>query len=492
MFERYTEEARRIVFFARYEASRFGSREIGTEHLLMGMIRTNEGLVRQWFRSSSVVDAIRNQIEAQSPRLESISTSVDLPLSDQSRCVLAYGAEEAERLGHKDICLGHLLIGLLREEKGLAGSLLGQHGLTVSQIRKGLQQFTYSPPVGSSSAKESALVTEGCRDLTGAALEGTFHPLVGRERELESIIQVLGRRSGNSPALIGESGVGKTAIVEGLAQQIADGRVPAFLADKRILALDPGVLMSPGRTRRQLQQQLAEVIVDIADRSNVILAIDGLFEPATGDREGVGEILRGLLLPALAFGRIQCIATGTPTGYRAAVQKDPSVERRLRAVEVGPPTDKDAVQILFSIKADYEKYHEVVYDDVAIETAVLASVQFMPRRYLPEKALDLIDEAGARIRLRHEKEPSEIAELSERIRSIGQQFKTAVTNHEFAKARSYEDEERIEREKLRLVRQTYKVDDISSKVVTKEHIEELISERAGLAIDAVRERLKKK
>ena len=448
MFERFTEKARRTVFFARYEASQAGSREIGTEHFLLGLIRENSALATQWFGSHAVLDLIRSEIEAQWPQQarEKVSTSVDIPLSHESKRVMTYAAQEADRLGHKHIAPAHLMIGLLREENSVAARVVRRHEMTVDRMvelaKKDQEEAPEAPPGAppgvSFEPQQSSLIPEICRDLTGAAQAGSFHPLVGREREMESIMHVLGRRNANSPALIGEPGVGKTAIVEGLAQRIAAGQVPEFLLGSRILALDPNALMSETRNRRQLEQRLAALIVEIADQSQALLLVEGLFEPGATAAGGLfGDVL-WQLLAALSFGRIQCLATGTPGGYREAVERDASVERHFRAVAIAAPNEAEAIAILMSIKNEFETYHQVTYADGAIETAVLASVEFMPRRHLPEKALDLLDEAGARVQLRYHK------------------------------------------------------DQATGQIVTSQEIEELIAERAGLPVETVRERLKKK
>jgi ATP-dependent Clp protease ATP-binding subunit ClpC len=333
------------------------------------------------------------------------------------------------------------------------------------------------------------VIAETCRDLTAVATQNAFPPLIGRERELESIIQVLGRRNGNNPVLIGESGVGKTAIVQGLAQRIVDVKVPEFLKAVRILALAPQSFVDSPKNRREFQQTFAALIAEIADQSKLILFIDGLFTPATRTGGPFGDVM-GRLFAALSFS--QCIATGTPAGFRDAVQRDPAVECYFRAVQISPPDEKDSVLILLREKKQYEKFHAVAYQDAAIEAAVLASVQFMPHRQLPEKALDLLDEAGSRVKLRHEMEPTEIVACRQRVRSIVRQMEAALASHDLVKSRSCAEEERRERETLRLLREKYKLDDVSLRVVTREDIEELISDRTGLPLETVRQRLRKR
>src|SRR5579864_2918620 len=450
MFDRFTEEARQVIFWARYEASQTGSPEITPEHLLLGYLRESARIGAQNFLSSAAMDSIRTQVEAQFPLAEKgskVSTSVDLPLNRESKRALAYGAEESQRLGHQDIGIHHLLLGLLREEKTLAADLVRQHGLTIAKARE-ILQHTPVAAAPATSRQQRSVVLETCRDLTAAATEIAFPPLIGRERELESLIQVLGRRNGNNPVLIGESGVGKTAIVEGLAQRIADSAVPEFLMAMRILALDPQTFVDSPKNRCEFQQKFAALIAEIGNQSNLILFVDGLFDPAARTGSPFGDVL-GPLLAALSFR--QCIATGTPAGFREAIQRDPVVERYFRAVEIAPPGEKHAIQILGAVKEQYEKFHAVTYDAAAVETAVLASVQFMQRRRLPEKAIDLLDEAGSRVKLRAERN-----------------------------------------EKLRLPSEKHQVDEVLPKLVTKEDIEELVAERAVLPVDEVRKRLKKK
>jgi ATP-dependent Clp protease ATP-binding subunit ClpC len=411
---------------------------------------------------------------------------VDLPLNSESKRALAYAAEESLGLNHEHIGIDHLLLGLLREEKSRAADLLRQHGLTIATVRERLQH-TPAAATLSISREQMSVIAETCRDLTAVATQNAFPPLIGRERELESIIQVLGRRNGNNPVLIGDSGVGKTTIEEGLAQRIVDVKVPEFLKAVRILALAPQSFVDSPKARREFQQKFTALLAEIEDQSNLILFIDGLFEPAARTGGSFGDVL-GPLLAALSFR--QCIATGTPAGFRDAVQRDPVVERYFRAVETLPPGEKDAIQILSAIKKQYEEFHQVTYDATAVETAVFASVQFMPRRHLPEKAIDLLDEAGSRVKLRTE--PDEIVECRKRLRSFAKQEQAALADHEFEKAGPYAENARQEREKLRLLREKYKLDNASPRVVTKEDIEELIADRTGLPLETVRQHLRKR
>ena len=260
MFERYTEKARRVIFFARYEASQFGSPYIETEHLLLGLLREDKALANRFLRSHASIESVRKQIEGRTTVREKVSTSVDLPLSQECKRVLTYAAEEAERLSHKHIGTEHLLLGLLREEKSFAAEILHERGLRLSTLREELGR---SPDKPSNRNKETSLLSEFSRDLTQAAVEGQLDPLIGRENEVERVVQILCRRTKNNPVLIGEPGVGKTAIVEGLAQRIADGNVPSFLSDKRVLALDLSLIVAGTKYRGQFEERLKTIMKEL-------------------------------------------------------------------------------------------------------------------------------------------------------------------------------------------------------------------------------------
>lgn len=400
MFERFTEKARRVIFFARYEASVLGSPEITPEFLLLGFLRENASTADRYFSLPTAPESIRTKLTEQLPRGEKIATTVDIPLSHEARRVLAYAIEMSVQPGNKEVVPAHLLIGLLRLENGLAATILREHQVTVEMLSEQLKQ---AEPTAKSepTVPPPSIIGDACRDLTALAADGALSPLIGRERELQTIMQVLGRRSGNNPVLIGDPGVGKTAIVEGLAQTIAD-RAPEFLYEKRILALAPERFGAFPGTRHQFELRFSAFIEELAQQGDIILFIDGLFEPVTPTASPFSDLL-SRLLTSLSFS--QCIATGTPAGYEAALKRDPVVERHFHAITIAPPDENEAVQILARLKKEFEQYHGVGYDPTAIETAIRASVQFMPRLPLPGKAADLLDEAGARVKLRLEKQP---------------------------------------------------------------------------------------
>ena len=486
MFERYTEKARRVIFFARYEASQFGSPYIETEHLLLGLLREDKALANRFLRSHQALESIRKQVEAHTTIREKVSTSVDLPLSHECKRVLAYAAEEAENLGHKHIGTEHLLLGLLREKKCFAAEILEERGLRLNHVREEIARSS-SEKVTANRPKESSLLNEFSRDLTQAAMDGLLDPLIGREYEVERVIQILCRRTKNNPVLIGEPGVGKTAIVEGLAQRIADGDVPSFLADKRILALDLSLIVAGTKYRGQFEERLKTIMKELMENQNAIIFIDELHTlVGAGSAEGSLDAAN-ILKPALSRGEIQCIGATTPAEFRKSIEKDRSLERRFQAVKVAPPSEEDAVKILFGIKERYEKFHAVAYTDEAIRTAVHASSRFIPDRFLPDKAIDLIDEAGARVKLRQTTLPPEVSEVQKRIKFIVQRMENAIANHEFEKARFYSDEERKERENLRLLREKYNLDDTSTGVVNKDDIEDVVARWTGVPMTSIRE-----
>src|SRR5712664_2268779 len=486
MFERYTEKARRVIFFARYEASQFGSPYIETEHLLLGLLREDKALTNRFLRSHASVESIRKQIEGHTTIREKVSTSVDLPLSNECKRVLAYAAEEAERLSHKHIGTEHLLLGLLREEKCFAAEILHERGLRLSTIREELARSSQEKSAPQRQ-RESSLLSEFSRDLTQAAMDNQLDPLVGRDGELERVIQILCRRTKNNPVLIGEPGVGKTAIVEGLAQRIADGEVPSFLADKRILGLDLSLIVAGTKYRGQFEERLKTIMKELMESQNSIIFIDELHTlVGAGSAEGSLDAAN-ILKPALSRGEIQCIGATTPGEYRKSIEKDRSLERRFQAVKVPPPTEGDAIKILFGIKDRYEKFHAVGYTDEAIETAVYTSNRYIPDRFLPDKAIDLIDEAGARVKLRQTTLPADLADIQKRIKFIVHRMENAIANHEFEKARFYSDEERKERENMRQLREKYNLDDTSTGIVTKDDIEDVVARWTGVPMTAIKE-----
>ena len=486
MFERYTEKARRVIFFARYEASQFGSPYIETEHLLLGLLREDKALTNRFLRSHGSIESIRKQIEGRTAIREKVSTSVDLPLSQESKRVLAYAAEEAERLAHKHIGTEHLLLGLLREEKCFAAEVLHERGLRLSTLREEGSR-SQSEKVASGRSKETSLLAEFSRDLTQSALDTQLDPLIGRESELERVIQILCRRTKNNPVLIGEPGVGKTAIVEGLAQRVSDGNVPSFLAEKRILALDLSLIVAGTKYRGQFEERLKTIMKELMEAQNALIFIDELHTlVGAGSAEGSLDAAN-ILKPALSRGEIQCIGATTPAEYRKSIEKDRSLERRFQTVKVAPPNEEDTLKIIHGIKDRYEKFHAVSYEDEAVNFSVHLSNRYIPDRFLPDKAIDLIDEAGARVKLRQGSLPEEVVDVHKRIKFVVHRMENAIANHEVEKARFYSEEEQRERENLRVLQDKYNIDESAIGRVSREDIEEVVSRWTGVPVTAIKE-----
>src|SRR6266478_5229822 len=486
VFERYTEKARRVIFFARYEASQYGSPYIETEHLLLGLMREDKALANRFLRQQGSIESIRKEIEARITIRERISTSVEVPLSAECKRILNMAAEEAERLGVKHVATEHLLLGILREEKCFGAEILMERGLRLSALREELARTSGEKPAAA-RPKETSLLSEFSRDLTQAAAEGSLDPLVGRESEVDRVIQILCRRTKNNPVLIGEPGVGKTAIVEGLAQRISDGDVPPFLADKRILSLDLSLIVAGTKYRGQLEERLKTIMKELMESQNAVVFIDELHTlVGAGSAEGSLDAAN-ILKPALSRGEIQCIGATTPSEYRKSVEKDRSLERRFQAVKVNSPNEEEAIRVLQGVRERYEKFHAISYTDEAIQYAVYLSSRYIPDRFLPDKAIDLIDEAGARVKLRQATLPDEVAEMQKRVKFITHRMETAIANHEFEKARFYSEEERKEKDNLRQLRERLKLDDSTTGIVAREDIEEVVSRWTGVAVTSIKE-----
>ena len=473
MFERYTEKARRVIFFARYEASQFGQSYIETEHLLMGLLREDKALTNRFLRSHASVESIRKQVEANTAVREKISTSVDLPLSNECKRVLAYAAEEAERLGHKHIGTEHLLLGLLREENCFAANMLAERGIELAKVREELARVT-DKPAGEGSA-QTATPKALTRDLTQAALDGDLEPLVSREKELEGVIEILGRRNKKNLVLVGERGVGKTAIVEGLAKRIADGNVPSFLADARIVTFEIRQIPGTAKGALRLGPHVIQIAQVLADAPHAILFIEdllALLSPVfdAGSQKGA-EIFKLLMLGEAR----QFIGAATPSEYKELIQAAPWVADCFRAIHVGPLDEETTLQVLKVRKHQYEKFHGVAYSDEALDCAAHCANRFLPDSPLPGKALELLDAAGARVRLRQSPLPEEIIEVQKRINFITNREEAAVSNHEFEKARFHSDEKRKETENLNALREKYKLSDSPACAVTREDVEEVIA-----------------
>ena len=394
---------------------------------------------------------------------EKVSTSVEIPFSAETKRVLQFAAEEADRLLHNYIGTEHLLLGILREERSVAASILMEKGMRLNTVRDDIVQLL-NEKTTLTRVKETPLLAEFSRDLTEAAMKNALDPLVGRDHELERVQQVLCRRTKNNAVLIGEPGVGKTAIVEGLAQKIVYGDVPHFLADKRILALDISLIVAGTKYRGQFEERLKAIMKELTDNPNIIVFIDELHTlVGAGSAEGSLDAAN-ILKPALSRGEIRCIGATTPAEYRKYIEKDRSLERRFQAVKVDPPAESEAISIILGVKDRYESFHHVEYTREAIEAAVYQSSRYITDRFLPDKAIDLIDEAGARAKLREAGYSEEFGEINRSIRVAVEAMENAVQTKDFEKAQFYREQEVTARENLQFVREKFDVKNSGRKV----------------------------
>src|SRR2546427_2100035 len=434
MFERYTEKARRVIFFARYEASQFGAPAIEPEHLLLGLMREDKTLTGRFFpRAQISIESIRKEIEGRTLLREKISTSVELPLAPETKRVPAYAQEKSDRLQHRHIGTEHLLLGLLREDRSMAAEILYERGLRLNAVRDEIARQS-GVDSRNSQKKDTPHLIEFSRDLTEDATNDKLDPLIGREAEIERVVQILCRRTKNNPVLIGEPGVGKTAIVEGLAQRIVSGEVPSFLENKRILSLDISLIVAGTKYRGQFEERLKQIMRELIDNPQYVVFIDELHTlVGAGSAEGSLDAAN-ILKPALSRGEIQCIGATTPAQFRKSIEKDRSLERRFQAVKVPPPSEDEAVEILGGVRERYESFHQVHYTDEALEAAVRQSTRYIPDRFLPDKAIDVIDEAGARVKLRVRAEQGNLdaltASLTEWERATYGRAQAPITNDE--------------------------------------------------------------
>ncbi len=469
MFERYTEKARRVIFFARYEALQYGSLVISPEHILLGLMREDKTMSARFFpfRSSLTVDAIRREVESRIVLREKMPQSAELHLAPETKRILAFAREESERLRSRTIGTEHLLLGLLREDTSIASEILYGQGLRLQGVREEISRQTGLPTFSNadSAKKETPHLSEYTRDLTNDAANGKLDPLVGRENEVERIVEILCRRTKNNPVLIGEPGVGKTAIIEGLAQRIIDGNVPSFLEDKRILSLDLSLIVAGTKYRGQFEERLKQIMKELVEHDQYIIFIDELHTlVGAGSAEGSLDAAN-ILKPALSRGEFQCIGATTPNEFRKSIEKDRSLERRFQSVKVVPPNEEEALKIIEGLAERYEAFHQIRYSKEALEAAVFQSNRYIPDRFLPDKAIDVLDEAGSRAKLRYQNdgEPS---------------WKETVTNWK----RATIDEDKLLSFELKNLE-----DSFFAVEVSKEDVEEVISRWTGIPITAIKQ-----
>ena len=485
MFEKYNEKARRALFFARYEASKLGSRVIESEHILLGILREGEEIIKEIFSRFNVKpEQIRREVEGDRLFVDRISSSAELPLSEESKKILAYAAHEAESMLHQYVGTEHLLIGILRVESSTAARILTAKGLNVYGVREETISILKEREADKQK-KELPFLAEYARDLTAMAHQAQFDPLIGREKEVERIIQILSRRTKNNPILLGEPGVGKTAIVEGLAQRIVDGNVPLFIANKRILSLDLSLIVAGTKYRGQFEERLKGIIKELKENTDIIIFIDEIHSLiGAGSAEGSLDAAN-ILKPALSRGEISCVGATTIREYRRYIEKDRSLLRRFQAINVAPPSEDETLQILEGVKERYEAFHKVKYSDTAIRSAVYQSNRYITDRFFPDKAIDILDEAGAKVKLRRVADTQNLRRLESEIRSIVKEMKKAISDKDFEKAvflREREIELKEEIERFKAERETAG-DEMME--VTKKDVEEIISSWTDIPVTSI-------
>lgn len=482
MFERYTGKARRVIFFARYEASQFGSPHIETEHLLLGLLREDKRLAYRFLSSSSSLESIRRQIEGHTTIREKVSTSVDLPLGDESKRVLAYAAEEAERLGHKYIGTEHLLLGLLREEKCFAAEILTERGIRLAEAREQIARGASESAVQEQKARPGTLgeFSAYLTDLTEQK-----QPLIGRGEEIDRLIELLCRMDRKNPVLVGEPGVGKSTIVRELARRIADGNVPSSLTERSLVGLD----LPPLRVLDKdslWQDRLDRALVEAAEEGTIFF-VNSMHEHSNEISPVSSIHVNDLLHRPIAAGKMQCISTAVPDRFAKLQAERHWLAECFEEIRVTPASEEEAIRVLQGIKSVYEKFHNVSYSDDAILDAVLYASKCIKKRYLPGSAVDVIDESGAAAQLQRGSLPDDVVEVQNRIRFIVQRMEASIANHEFEKARFYSDEERKERSNLEELNRKYNLDKHPASNVGSEDVQRAVCKLTGMSLDEIRQ-----
>ncbi|MHB1212431.1 MAG: ATP-dependent Clp protease ATP-binding subunit, partial [Candidatus Nanopelagicales bacterium] len=451
MFERFTDRARRVVVLAQEEARMLNHNYIGTEHILLGLIHEGEGVAAKALESLGIsLEAVRQQVEEIIGQGQQ-APSGHIPFTPRAKKVLELSLREALQLGHNYIGTEHILLGLIREGEGVAAQVLVKLGADLNRVRQQVIQllsgYQGKEPATSGGPAEgtpstSLVLDQFGRNLTAAAREGRLDPVIGREKEIERVMQVLSRRTKNNPVLIGEPGVGKTAIVEGLAQNIIKGEVPETLKDKQLYTLDLGALVAGSRYRGDFEERLKKVLKEIRTRGDIILFIDEMHTlVGAGAAEGAIDAA-SILKPMLARGELQTIGATTLDEYRKYVEKDAALERRFAPIQVQAPDVKDTVEILRGLRDRYESHHRVSITDGALEAAARLSDRYISDRQLPDKAIDLIDEAGSRLRIRRMTAPPDLRDFDDRIANVRRDKESAIDAQDFEKAAALRDQEK--------------------------------------------------
>jgi ATP-dependent Clp protease ATP-binding subunit ClpC len=507
MYERFTDRARKVMQLANQEAQRFNHEYIGTEHILLGLIKEGSGVAANVLKNLDVdLRKIRLEVEKLVQSGPDMVTMGKLPQTPRAKKVIEYSMEEARNLNHNYVGTEHILLGLLREQEGVAAQVLMNLGLKLEEVREevlnllghGMEGGEGSERAGMGGAgaggggggeqqrgtksKTPALDSFG-RDLTELARQGKLDPVIGREKEIERTMQILSRRTKNNPVLLGEAGVGKTAIVEGFAQRVVEGNVPELLMERRIVVLDLAMMVAGTKYRGQFEERIKAVMNEVRRAKNTILFIDELHTlVGAGGAEGAIDA-SNVLKPALARGEIQCIGATTLDEYRKYIEKDSALDRRFQIVMVEPSNKDETVEILKGLRDRYEKHHHVQITDDAIEAAVELSSRYITGRCLPDKAIDVIDEAGARVHLKSMTRPPDLKEIDEEVERLNKEKEDAVANQDFEKAAALRDQaDKLKKKKANITREWREKSRETDGVVDEEVIAEVISKMTGIPL----------
>ena len=498
MFERFTDRARKIMALANQEAQRFNHEYIGTEHILLGLVKEGSGVGATVLKNLDVdIKKLRLEVEKLVKSGPDMVTMGKLPQTPRAKKVVEYAIEEARTLNHNYVGTEHILLGLLRESEGIAAQVLMNLGLKLEDVRQEVLNLLgagvdadpaeigmkMNPAMARKAKSKTPALDSFGRDLTELAKEDELDPVIGRADEIERLVQILCRRTKNNPVLIGEAGVGKTAIVEGLSQQIIKKQVPEILKDKRIVALDLAMMVAGTKYRGQFEERIKAVINEVKRAKNVVLFIDELHTlVGAGGAEGAIDA-SNVLKPALARGEVQCVGATTLDEYRKHIEKDSALERRFQTIVVEPPSKEEALDILRGLQDRYESHHKVKFTDEALYQAIELSTRYITGRCLPDKAIDVVDEAGARVRLKNMTQPPDMAEIEKEIEKLQSQKDEAVKNADYEQAAALRDKsQQLLDKKNKLHKEWYEKNKEETGIVDTEIIAEVVSKMTGVPL----------